>query len=59
MQFPNRGIGKTDDREFAVDSARCEVHFDIDEMSLDAIDRSTPSFEKHEISGWRDNQRVK
>jgi hypothetical protein len=26
-----------------------EIDFDIDKMSFDAIDRGTPSFEKHEI----------
>jgi hypothetical protein len=49
--------GKTHDVKLPVGS-RCEIHFDIDKMSFDAIDRDTPSFKKHGISGWWDNQRV-
>src|SRR5438105_4296838 len=45
-RFANRGVGQADNHKLTVASRR-NVHFNIDKMSFDAINGSTPSFEKH------------
>ena len=44
--FPDRRIRQADDNKLSVASSG-NVDFDIDKICLDAIDSSTPSFEKH------------
>src|SRR4029453_14125598 len=40
-------VGESDDVKLSVVSSGGQVDFDIDKMRFDAIDRGTPSFEKH------------
>src|SRR2546422_10443307 len=44
--FPNGCIGKPDDNELSVASCG-NIDLDIDQVCFDAVNRSTPRFEKH------------
>src|SRR2546422_4168944 len=46
--LPNGHIGKADDDELSI-ASRGNIDLDIDQVRFDAVDRSTPSFEKHLI----------
>src|SRR5262249_21728150 len=49
-RFANRGVRQADNNDLAVAAGR-DVHLDIDQIRFDAINSSTPCFEKHYCCG--------